>query len=474
MIKNTIKLNSILNHTKTLLQRPEYVFTIIASLAGLVMIFLMPPFMVPDEFAHFDRSYQVAQGHVTSQTMNGVTGGLAPIINIKTTDTHHVPLVFDTRYFSPISKNNDVFTKFPNSAVYSPVAYLPQAIGIKIAQLSFPSIGLMLIFGRLLNLAVYIVLIFISIRIAKQGKWVYVVVGLFPMAIQQAASLSSDVMTIALAFLTISLIHGLFLQPNAISKKQGILLIMLAIMLGLTKQTNVILLLPVFFLPLRLFGDWKRKTLFIATVYITALASLLSWYLVTVHLHYDIKFSPYNVNQAEQLSLVLQHPLGFLKLLFHTFVYEGTHGSGIFMADFFMSSLVGFFSWLSYKLPLFFIITEYILLFISLLYRDEKNESDNRSVGFSILQLLTYLAYTVAIGLVLYLTWTTVGSTQIDGIQGRYFIPLLPLLIAPFVLLSKYIKILFKKSYQMGLLVAVVATANLITMMLLTYDWFYH
>ena len=29
----------------------------------------------------------------------------------------------------------------------------------------------------------------------------------------------------------------------------------------------------------------------------------------------------------------------------------------------------------------------------------------------------------------LYLTWTPVGMDRIDGIQGRYFIPLLPILL---------------------------------------------
>jgi uncharacterized membrane protein len=44
------------------------------------------------------------------------------------------------------------------------------------------------------------------------------------------------------------------------------------------------------------------------------------------------------------------------------------------------------------------------------------------------LLLIAALGCIELIFLVEYMTWTPVGATHIDGVQGRYFVPLLPLL----------------------------------------------
>lgn len=72
----------------------------------------------------------------------------------------------------------------------------------------------MIIIGRLFNLAAYILLVWLAIKIARQGKWVYTVAGLFPMAIHQAASLSSDAVNIGLVFIVIAAIQSLFSRKS--------------------------------------------------------------------------------------------------------------------------------------------------------------------------------------------------------------------------------------------------------------------
>lgn len=437
------------------------------------MVFLMPPFMVPDEGVHFDRAYQVAQGKIVSKVVDGKTGGFVPIVHAKGLSVRNVPLVFDQDYFNYISKKDDSFVAFPNTAVYSFVNYIPQAIGIKTAQLVYPSIGLMLIFGRIFNLAFFILLLFFTIKIAKQGKWVYVVAGLFPMTIQQAASLSCDAMTISLAFLTIASIHYLFLSNLKLSKKHYMLFLLLVFGLGLTKQTNIVLLLPLLFVPLRLFKSLKYKVGFIFSVIFVAFGAMLSWYFIVKLLHYDMSFSPFHADQYAQFKFIIGNPVTFIKTLLKTYIYSGAGSNGTMLQDFFFGSIVGVFSWLTYKLPLVSVIAEYILLFIALIYNGQKNEKQNYLVVFSLLQIITALLSIIAIAFILYLTWTEIGANQIYGLQGRYFIPLIPLLIAPFIFLRRYIKLTFEKPYQMGLLVGIISIINLMTMTILTIEWFY-
>ena len=63
---------------------------------------------------------------------------------------------------------------------YLPTLYLPQAVGITIAKLTYASPALMVLLARLGNLAVYIGVVFLLIKRLKVGKWLLVVVALLP------------------------------------------------------------------------------------------------------------------------------------------------------------------------------------------------------------------------------------------------------------------------------------------------------
>jgi hypothetical protein len=43
--------------------KPERVFLFLSVFCGILMVFLTPPFQVPDEIAHFSRSYELSQGN---------------------------------------------------------------------------------------------------------------------------------------------------------------------------------------------------------------------------------------------------------------------------------------------------------------------------------------------------------------------------------------------------------------------------
>jgi hypothetical protein len=51
--------------------------------------------------------------------------------------------------------------------------------------------------------------------------------------------------------------------------------------------------------------------------------------------------------------------------------------------------------------------------------------------------LLTAIAYAIAVVLIFYLVWTPVGAEQVWGVQGRYFVPVLPLIAVAIAALLK-------------------------------------
>lgn len=458
-----------------LLSMPHLVFTAIAIPAGLIMTFLMPPFMNPDELVHFQRAYQVAHGGLASETREGKTGGVVPTISNDNSNTRDARHFWDKYYYQRVDGDKLNFVAFPNSAVYSPISYIPQAIGMRISEVIYPSVGLMTLLGRLFNLTAFIGLLYLAIKVSPRGKWVYAVIGLLPMAIHQAASLSSDAITIGAALFAVAYIHRLFLSKKKLNRESISILVVITLVLCLTKPTNVVLLVPLLFLPTRLFENNRQRLLTVASLIGTGLFVAGGWYLVGKLLHYDMHFSPYDADTTRQLQYILQHPFEYLKVLFETYVYSGANGSGVMFQEFFFGSFVGYFSWLSYKLPMSSILLAYSALFIALFYREPtkllKKYENNKAL--IITYVATFFLSLIAIASALYLTWTTVGGDHVDGIQGRYFIPLVPLLIPLAVLLQQYLYVSIKKPFVLGLIFAVISIFNIIVMFALTLEWFY-
>jgi uncharacterized membrane protein len=473
-LSKNLRYSSIKHYFKDFFDQPEKVFLLLAAIFGLAMVFSMPIFMTPDETVHFDRAYQVGEGQMLSETKNGETGGIVPYVpSISTVNGSQIPPIPRHQYFTKVAPSDIKFEAFPASAVYSPVGYIPQAVGIDLGRIIYPSLGVMVILGRIFNLIAYVALIYLAIKIAPRKKWVYAVVGLFPVAIQEAASLSTDVMTIGLSFITIAFIHKLFLQKEPIRRYQYLYIALIGLGLGLTKQTYIVLLLPIIFLPKNVLTGLKKRAILVACGLGISIFVAASWYLVIKYQHY-VTYSKVlgvgDVNQVAQLKYILEHPLTFAKTLYRTFIFQGFKNPDL--PDFYWTSMYGYFSWFAYALPAAFVSLGYAALLIAFLYKGNSLKDFSRDKMTAIAYSATFIISILAIAVSLYILWTPVGYYQVLGIQGRYFIPILPLLIPIFVVIGKWAKITFDKSNRMGIIVAGVSVINLTASILLTLKYF--
>ncbi len=456
---------------RVIFQKPEWLFTVIAIVFGLTMVFSMPLFAVPDESSHFLRAFQVSQGTILGQTVNDKTGGYLPNkLDVCTK-------VASNCINEELNLSKTKFIGFSASA-YSPVVYIPQAVGIAITKTIYPSVGAMAIVGRIFNLVAYIAMFFWAIRFAKFGKWVYVVIGLFPVAIQQAASLSGDVMTIGLCVLWISLLGNIYVRTRIINSKQILYMSLLSVGLILTKQTNALLLIGLLFIPAANFKNIWHKFRAIGLVAICAIIAGLAWYILLSGIHYNYNYplpSEVLINQSAQLKVVLHNPGVFAIALIHEYIFEGFHSIGGVSPDFLIVSMHSFFSSFSYKLPLLFCITGYIGLIMALLYKDKSDATLNINAlkRLSIANAFIFVLSLVAIAGALYLTWSPVGSMFIYGVQGRYFLPIIPLLIPIFFLIKRYISFNANGKYTIGVTLGSISTINLLLMVILTIRFFH-
>lgn len=129
--------------------RLERLFLYLATPATLLFIIIIPPLQGWDEATHFLRAYQISTGNMRAETSAKRAGGLTPgniidmndaaIADIMESAKTNLQRKVNWHYIARFTLQNRpsegrVFKYFAGSAVYSPVAYSPQSVGIFVAR----------------------------------------------------------------------------------------------------------------------------------------------------------------------------------------------------------------------------------------------------------------------------------------------------------------------------------------------------
>jgi uncharacterized membrane protein len=407
------------------------VFAGLAGILGLVLVFLTPLFQVPDEPNHAYRAYQVSRGGLVAEMKDGRVGGEVPSSLIESARTLYALTTDKTSRFrmatlhrlqsKPLNPSTRRFVGFPNTALYSPLVYLPQAVGMAVGRLFDLSAPTLCYIGRICNLLVWVALVSLAIRITPVYKWLFFVLALMPMSLFMAASLSADTLTNGLMFLAVALFLKLGLDPQqGVGKREVLALLAIVILIPLLKTGYFPILLLFFLIPGAKFTSRKVQFALFGLLVTGAFLASSAWATfgkVPEYLQaFVTRLSPVqNADHVKQLQFILSDVGRFAGILFHTISVH----FGIWTHHF-----VGVLGWLDVLLPQSMVYFGFgIILFLSWVEaRPDINLRWNNKV-----MLALYAGITSGIIITSqYLTWTPVGAPEIRGIQGRYFIPIAP------------------------------------------------
>jgi len=438
---------------QSFLQKPEKVFLILASVFGLVLVFLTPPFQVPDEPAHFFRAYQVSNLTFVSQPfqLNSETryGSQLPesltaadtlfIGNVAGHAENRFPLhLFRLGIDQQLQPQKTQQTLVEASAIYSPIVYVPQAIGITIGKLFSAPPLVMIWLGRIMNLAFWILIMYVALRLLPFAKWAMVILILNPVAIFLSASLSPDVTNISFAFLFVSLILATFNSKVLISKRMMFALLGVLAVLSLSKPVNLVFALLLFAIPWKRFATkWKFIRFCIIGILLSGFLFVFWNYQVKDILVAAVKSQSGGVAISDQAQLlyILHTPLSYLHVVFNNYVLAvpGTSGDAV------LGTFFGVFGWLDTSIPLWTIMVYLLTLFLALLYQMGRGITLTRTqkLFFVITFGLGFLGNITA----MYFNSTAVGASVISGVQGRYFIAFSILALGIFTARKKILQI---------------------------------
>lgn len=418
-------------HTfRALLTKPEYVFLLLVSIFGLLFAFLVPPMQAPDEISHFFRAYQLSDGQVIATKYDfGVGGALPKSLKNMSYDFQATGITARQggekvhagqikSYLGQSLKPSDKsLAQFTGAALYSPVAYAPQVVGIWVGRIVHLPPILIFYLARVANLILFSTLCFFAIKYLPFGKWCMVAIALLPTTLTQVASMSADGVTNGLAFLTFGYFMYLYFTAKRIMARHILTLGGLLVLLSLSKQTFFIFALLPFLLPVKKFANknmylYSSLAVLIITVGLAAIWSHKVTDFITVMAD---TFRPgIHVAPGQQLHHILTHPWWFPEVVTRTLL--NVNGN-IIINDLTMTEYN--------TMPMLLIGFSYFSI-IAITLASVKHSILLQAMRLRL--LLVSLVGIFAIMGTLYLTYNSVGATSIEGLQGRYFIPFLPIL----------------------------------------------
>lgn len=440
---------------------PHKFFLYTAAFFGIIYAFIVPPFHVPDEVNHFKYAYYLSEGHLSGKNIGDRLGGEIPV-SISECAAIFRPIRFNYEEKSTparraaaqsilLQNDQTKFTDFPNVGAYAPTPYLPQIAFLVFAK-SIELRPLYLLYGcRLATLLFWIILVYFSIKIMPEKKWLWTLCALLPASLFINSGTSGDVVTNAITFLLTAILIDLILNKNAVLTRKTIALVfILAAILALNKFVYTPIIFLIFLVPK---SKFKNRKLFISSFLTTTIftTALLLFHTKSLFIPYDL----YNINYrngqtinpgvapTEQLKFVLSQPV----LFFETLVK-----SWIKLAPANISHYFGKFGWEKNYLPFPVIFGLLSLTFIAA-FRKEKHEFDKPKMWKINLAVIALLM-SFALSFTLYLQWDKVGADFISGLQGRYFFVVLPLIWLAFPRIISIKDSIFVPALQTGIFVA--------------------
>jgi len=444
--------------------RPERSFFVTGLFLGLFFMAVMPGISAPDEISHYITAYRLSDrmmglpeldetGHHIQirpednilENMDSVqdtsSGSKKNVLGDPVSEeTYRSVCEWDSTYGLTRGSGNsdqaDVRT--------TPLVYIPQAVGITVARvLNLNSLWLLFL-GKLMNLLVYLFLTSLAIRKAPFGKELIFGTGLLPMTLHLSSSMSYDTMILGASFLLISWILNLAYETKKVEVRDMAVLCILIAVMGPCKMVYSLLLFLFFLIPENKFGSRKKKMLSFAAM---ACSLVLAMALVNASVIRSYAAADtgagvvvQNTKAGYTVAELLHRPVFVLEMLCRTAVYQGEQ---------LHLSMIG--EWLGNLDPVmgipYFLSVAFSLGLLALAFRkpEEKKIMTGKAKIWCGLIILGIVLLTAG---AMFISWTGRDSLVIEGLQGRYFLPMLPL----FLILLKNDRIVLTKDTNRNIL----------------------
>lgn len=406
-------------------------FIPIAIVLGIVYLMFIPEYETPDEMRHMETAYYMSNqilgesedgnvymrkcdyDHLYGDDDNNNTF-FHKSFNREKYNNYFYNLIFDNGNDNSLI---DVGSTPLNAKQY---LYFFSGIGILLGRLLGLNSIITFLIGAFLNYLFAVLGIYYAIRKFPICKEMILLISILPITIQQLTSYSYDCMIIVLAFIFISLAMCV-LMDNA-NKIDFFVLLIVSILLIQAKSgayAPMILLLPL----IGLIKKKENKKIFKICIGILGISVLfmIGGYLGNAGSSISKMSSSSDLSwtsgKSYSIGYLLDHIDILPKIFWGTLISMGS--------EYFYTTFGGGLGWFSIAVPWWIIITLFMCI-LMVTFSEEKNYSSNRIIKVGMLIIVAVSIALVCVALLL--DWTPITTYIIKGVQGRYFLPVLPLL----------------------------------------------
>ena len=433
-------------------------FLFIFTLVVLVVSMLTPPFQSPDEPVHLSRAYSVATGQIILKGGQvDIDKNLVQFKNLNENIRFHYDQKRtkeqEIQLRSIKWSNENMSEGIAGSAVYLPILYVPQGIGLLLGKLFNLSIYHSYELAKLFSLISCIFLIWISSKFYPITALAYIFIAM-PMSIFQISSSSPDGLSFSISFLIGSILIKIL--ENKVFDKKLIYILAISLVSLVTIRIN---LFPIFLLIFLIFIQSKEvnenKGMFV--ILLSFLLSLgwiiLAYKTIMIDSNGSGNFNQSGMTATDKILYFLSHKKEFFMFFVNTFLNEKE-------MSWQYKHFIGVLGWSDTHLEkwMYYYLTIIIFIISALTIKLNRICKDIFPfVIFFIVILFTFF--------ILLVTWTDLSSPIIVGVQGRYFIP--------FAIILAYLSFIAKRNNALNYLILLfLISSSLFTINSLIYRYY--
>ena len=408
-------------------------FLVVAIVFGVFLAVATPPLQEHDAVNHLVRVDRMARGTLveplddqgrTNAPIDGCVNGFIE----HHTDRGLSDTSLDLRgNWEAVPCTEPTEWAIPSAALNTPVPYVADLVGYAGAKALGAGVPVRVLAARLTGLAAYVAAVWLALRLAPKGRAVLFAVAVLPSSLALAGGVHPDSTGIAAAILAVALTLRARERPS-----RGVLAGLAAslVVVALCKNLYSPIVLLVLLVPAAAFADrWARRG-YVAVTGLAAGLAVVAWSSHVSRTRYVV--AGFGVDSEKAQTYVAHHPLSFLastwRGLWDPFVREITLPGFVEVLGGMRGSRVAYTYGDLPPLAIFGVAAAVVALAV---FADPGRAPRSDPRSRRLIALVTG-AIVVATVLLVYLgmalTANPPGADTLIWAQGRYFLPLVPLL----------------------------------------------
>lgn len=423
----------------------EKLFIILALIYGLYFLVVAPINNGSDEDKHFFRTFEVMTGQFVTEYQGdaklldkNVPSSFLKVIESNNIDGSIKMHNLREKFNIELNKKEiqDRIGK-DGARGYSPIIYIPQSIGMSIGVLANMKPLIIINLSRIFGFLTWLIICAYAIKIMPYKKEYFLILALLPGNLTSAVTLSADTILNSTVFLMIAKIMQIIEKNENINIKDYFILLITSIIIGQCKMAYLPLIFSCLLIPMNKYKS--KKDYIFGNVLIIGLSFLGTyiWLKAAAAQHYCLG------EENLQEKWILNNPFKYVIIIFRTMIesfpqlfYGISAGNSMYLARVHVPDIIS--------------LGLMMCLIISLFLNENKSKiNDLRRFFVLLLKLCIFLLIVTS----MYISATVIihkeiGTRIIEGLQGRYFIPILALSTVIFRkklfnIQEKYLYILF-------------------------------